>query len=116
MRSLFTKSALTVLPGQVVSGVASRVQTLRVRQGRLWITVEGISHDYWLSAGDTFTTLPRRLTVIEAGRDESRIEIVSSARWLDIVKMLAGRLAARWTSRRTVVASFKRHGTCNGSC
>ncbi|MGE5650994.1 MAG: DUF2917 domain-containing protein [Bacillota bacterium] len=116
MRSLFTKQSLTVLPGQVVSGIAGRVQTLRLRQGRLWITVEGIPHDYWLSAGDTFTTLPGRLTVVEADSAASRIDVESPASWPDALKTLAGALAARFASRRTATASFKRHGTCSGNC
>lgn len=116
MRDLFTKQSLAVAPGQVVSGIAGRVQTLRVLQGRIWITVEGISHDYWLSAGDTFTTIPGRLTVIEAIQIESRIDFASSVRLLEVLKMLTASLAARFTSRRTVGASFKRHGACKGSC
>lgn len=116
MRSLFTKQSLTIQPGQVVSGVAGNVRTLRVLQGRVWITVEGISHDYWLSAGDTFTAIPGRLTVIEADRAESRIEFAPSARWLGALKLLAAGLASRFAPRRTVNASFKRHGACNGNC
>ncbi len=116
MRSLFTKQSLTIQPGQVVSGIAGQVRTLRVLQGRVWITVEGISHDYWLAAGDTFTTIPGRLTVIEADRAESRIELAAGAGWRSALKLLAAGLASRFAPRRTVNAALKRHGTCNGHC
>lgn len=116
MRNLFTKQSLTVGPGQVVSGVAGRVQTLRVLQGRVWITVEGIAHDYWLSAGDTFTAIPGRLTVVEADRAGSRIDLAPPARLLGTFKLLAAAVVARLARPRTVSASFKRHGACGGSC
>lgn len=116
MRSLFTKNSLTIRPGEAVSGTAGRIRTLRVLQGRVWITVEGIPHDYWLSAGDTFTTIPGRLTVVEADRLESRIELHASGRWLNTLKMLAAAMTSRLAARGTVTASFKRHGTCNGNC
>jgi hypothetical protein len=63
---LFTNESLAIAPGDAVSGIASQSQTLRITAGRAWITIEGISHDYWLSAGDTFTVAPGRLIVIEA--------------------------------------------------
>jgi hypothetical protein len=66
MRRLFTNESLAIAPGDAVSGVAGQSQTLRVTGGRAWITVEGVSHDYWLSAGDTFAVAPGRLIVIEA--------------------------------------------------
>lgn len=110
MRNIFTKQLLTLQPGQVISGVAGRIQTLRVLQGRVWITVEGISHDYWLSAGDTFTAIPGRWTVIEADRVDSRIDFVPSVRWLDTLKLLMMDLASQLALRHTVTVTFRRHG------
>lgn len=68
MTNLFTNQSIALRAGQAASGVASRAQTLRVLRGRAWITVEGVAHDYWLSAGDTFIVPPERLVVIEADR------------------------------------------------
>ncbi|HEY8607031.1 MAG TPA: DUF2917 domain-containing protein [Noviherbaspirillum sp.] len=60
---------LSLQAGEVISGTATRAETLRVRSGQVWITVEGISHDYFLHAGDCFTAVPGRLTVLQAEQD-----------------------------------------------
>lgn len=80
MRELFTKENLSLVPGQAVSGIAARAETLRVLQGRVWLTVEGVAHDYWLCAGDTFTAQPGCLVVVEADRADSRIELIAARR------------------------------------
>lgn len=115
MRSLFTNESLFLAAGQAVSGVATRTLTLRVMRGRAWITVEGISHDYWLSAGDTFTVTPGRLTVVEADKNDTRIDCVQSTQWLSTLKLSLRNVLARFT-RGTVSASFKRDRACNESC
>ncbi|HJV87186.1 MAG TPA: DUF2917 domain-containing protein [Noviherbaspirillum sp.] len=113
MRGLFTKQALTIPAGETVSGVAGRAHTLRVTQGRVWITVEGISHDYWLHAGDTLTTIPGRITVVEADQHESRVEWAPAIQWIKTLKLLLADIASRFAPGRTVSASLKRHRTCN---
>lgn len=75
MRGLFTKQWLAIEAGRAVSGIAGRAQTLRIRHGRVWLTVEGAGHDYWLSAGDSFAVAPGRLVVVEADRDGSCVEV-----------------------------------------
>lgn len=100
MRSLFTRKSLILQPGQVVSGIAGRSRALHVRQGRVWLTVEGVSHDYWLSAGDMFTALPGRLTVIEADGVESRIEVACAVHWPGRVLAMTAYLASRLALRR----------------
>ena len=77
MRGIFTKQSVTMEVGEAVSGVAGRTQILRILRGRVWVTVEGISHDYWLSAGDRFPAIPGRLIVIEADQPGSRIDVIS---------------------------------------
>lgn len=78
MRELFTKESLVLEPGCAVSGIAAQAQTLRILRGQVWITVEGVAHDYWLSAGDSFRAIPGRLIVIEAGRAPSRLDVVAA--------------------------------------
>lgn len=68
MRKLFTDRTLSITPGQAVSGITERMQTLQIASGSVWITMEGVSHDYWLSAGDKLATIPGRLIVIEADK------------------------------------------------
>jgi hypothetical protein len=75
MRGLFTNGSLTIGAGQAVSGIARKPQTLRVVSGRVWLTLEGIPHDYWLHTGDTFEVTPGRLVVIEADTHDSRLVI-----------------------------------------
>lgn len=75
MRGLFTNGSLIIGAGQAVSGIARTPQTLRVVSGRVWLTLEGVPHDYWLHAGDTFEVAPGRLVVIEADTHDSRLVI-----------------------------------------
>lgn len=84
MRGLFTKQSLALEAGQTASGVAGKAQTLRILRGRVWITVAGVSHDYWLSAGESFPAIPGSLIVVEADRDGSRVDVMSTrkpAKW-----------------------------------
>jgi hypothetical protein len=75
MRGLFTNESLTVDHGQAVSGIAGGAHILQVISGRVWLTQEGVPHDHWLYAGDTFEVTPGRLVVIEADAGASRIEL-----------------------------------------
>jgi Protein of unknown function (DUF2917) len=118
MRGLFTNKALTIEPGQAVSGIAQRPQTFRIVDGDVWITVEGVKHDYWLSAGDTFTAAPGKLVVVEAGHGVSRIAAPAASphRWLnDITAFVVARLSSS-TRGKTVQTSFKRHNLSNECC
>lgn len=114
MRGLFTNGPLTIPSGQTVSGTAQRAETLRIQRGRVWITVEGIKHDYFLHAGDTFTAVPGRLTVLEADQD-AKVELRTPQAGR-ILKGIGVRLAAilRGVSQHAVVqTSLKRHRTCD---
>jgi hypothetical protein len=114
MRGLFTNNTLTIPAGQAVSGTAKRAETLRIQRGRVWITVEGISHDYFLHAGDSFTVVPGRLTVLEAD-DEASVELRRPEAGR-ILKGIGQRIAAflQGMPRHAVVqASMKRHCTCD---
>jgi hypothetical protein len=75
MRDLFTNKALVIAAGQAHSGIAQQGQTLRILRGRAWVTVEGVSHDYWLSAGCTFKAIPGQLTVVEADPANGCVEL-----------------------------------------
>lgn len=104
MRGLFTNQSLVIPAGQAVSGIAGRTQTLHVVHGHVWITVEGMPHDYWLSAGDTFDVTPGRLIVVEAdpagGHAAATIEHKQSA-----IGMLAAQL--RRIAQRTMQRSCR---------
>ncbi|MEN3292703.1 MAG: hypothetical protein V7642_1956 [Burkholderiales bacterium] len=80
MRDLFTTRSLSIAAGHAVSGTAKEAQTLRVLSGRLWITVEGLSHDYWLFAGDTFTLTPGVMTVMEADGAAGTVELANAGK------------------------------------
>jgi hypothetical protein len=75
MRELFTTQELNIPAGQAVSGIARKGQSLRVVSGRVWVTVESVSHDYWLYPGDKLTLAPGLLTVIEADQSCSKVEL-----------------------------------------
>ncbi len=73
MRILFTNSTLHIKDGMTVSGVSNRRETLNVVRGRMWVTVEGSTDDYWLGAGDTFSVEPDKLVVIEAYHGDGQV-------------------------------------------
>lgn len=110
MRGLFTKKSLTIEAGQAVSGVSKHAHTLRIASGRVWITVEGISHDYWLTTGDTLTVIPGRLVVIEADRTASRIDIPPPKYQAVLIGLGArlGNAMQRLMSSKTVAITLER--------
>jgi hypothetical protein len=110
MRGLFANASLSIPAGEAASGIASRTETLRVRTGRVWITVEGVPHDYWLFAGDSFTASPGRRVVVEADQGESRIDVVPATQWSAMLKLLVRDLVQRFTRSGNVVVQ---RCTCN---
>lgn len=118
MRGLFTKQRLSLEAGQTRSGIANRAQTLRIVDGRVWITVEGIKHDYWLSAGDIFTTIPGRLIVLEADGIASVVDI-SRPPALQALQGIGAWFVGQFRKLRggmTVDAKMKRHRLCDNAC
>ncbi len=102
MRGLFTNNSLNIQAGQAVSGIADHARTLRICSGCVWITVEGISQDYWLSAGDTFAVTPGRLIVVQAYRIASRVDITP-----DTQQSAARKLGARLSKVLAVLQTPK---------
>lgn len=114
MRGLFTNKTLTIPAGQAVSGTAARAETLRIQRGRVWITVEGINHDYFLHAGDTFTAVPGRLTVVEADQEASvELRRPNTGRILKGIGQRAAALLHSMSRSAVVQTSLKRHRTCD---
>ncbi|RZI43386.1 DUF2917 domain-containing protein [Herbaspirillum sp. HC18] len=114
MRGLFTSKALNIPTGQTVSGIAERVHTLQIQRGRVWITVEGIKHDYFLHAGDTFTTVPGKLTVIEADQEASvSLCRPNAQRILHGIGKWMSAFAQRLPRRAVVQMSLKRNRPCD---
>lgn len=117
MRGLFTNDTLTLPSGQAVSGTVDRPRTLRILRGRVWITVEGIPHDYFLHAGDTFTAIPGRLIVVEADRDAGiDMACLAPKPALQRLEGWIARLAERRMRGGTVQTSLKRHRACGEAC
>lgn len=117
MRDLFTNQTHSLHAGEVLSGTAVRAETLRIRRGRVWITVEGISHDYFLHAGDSFTAIPGRLTVLQAEQDAG----IEHRRNQPLAQLrralrLLGRLGRTMLPAPTVKTSLQRGRGCNDAC
>lgn len=104
MRGLFTNGSLTICAGQAASGIARKPQMLRVVSGRVWLTVEGVPHDYWLDAGDTFEVMPGRLVVIEADTRDSRLAIPAPTANSVLASLLVGLRGARKPAPRSSTA------------
>lgn len=75
MTGLFTKNSHTILPGQILAGIAHESKILHIADGLAWVTIEGMPDDHWLDNGDQLAIPPDRLIVIEAGKCPSRIDI-----------------------------------------
>jgi len=114
MRGLFTNRTLSIPTGHAVSGTPDRADTLRIQRGRVWITVEGIKHDYFLHAGDTFTAVPGRLTVLEADQDASvELRRPNAGRILKGIGQRVAGFLHGITGHAVVRTSLKRHRTCD---
>ena len=74
MRGLFTSDSFQLDAGEVISGASKSAQILRIKSGNAWVTIEGIGHDYWLSAGDALRVATGSLVVVEAQRDGLRAQ------------------------------------------
>jgi hypothetical protein len=109
MRGLFTRETLSILPGQAVSGVASGARKLRIARGRAWITMEGVSHDYWLTSGDTITAIPGRLIVIEADIACGQVEATIARDPTTLSKLVAQlrALTSRFAARKHAKAGLQ---------
>lgn len=73
-----TQSELKLSAGQTLSGVLSETRELKVRQGRVWITITGVTDDYWLKPGETISLPAHMQIVIEA--DQHAAELI----WLPV--------------------------------
>ena len=75
MRKQFTNSSLCIGAGTTVSGTSNQTEMLIVTSGKVWITVEGSSDDYWLQVGESISVEAGRLIVIEADKQDSRVSL-----------------------------------------
>jgi hypothetical protein len=76
MLEKFTKGSYTIGAGQALSGKISAPRTVRITGSRIWLTIEGQSHDYWLKPGESLTLPSNRLIVLEADQGDSRVEFM----------------------------------------
>ncbi len=71
----FAKESYTIAAGTTVSGQLQRPQSLHISGGPVWLTIAGDTADHWLSAGQVFILPAKRLIVLEAGQEASRIQL-----------------------------------------
>ncbi len=76
--TLFSKNKHTLAIGQVLAGTADKPTTLRVINGRAWITSAGRGGDHWLHSGQRLSLEAKRLIVVEADRGACEFEITSA--------------------------------------
>lgn len=65
----------TLAPGQLVSIELEQALSLEVMSGRVWLTIEADSNDYWLSAEQGMDLPQDRHIVLEAGVDGCGFDI-----------------------------------------
>lgn len=75
MEKLFMRDFHKMDVGDVLAGIALRPCSIRVVEGRVWITREGDPGDHWLSAGQRLPISPDQLIVVEADLMPSQVEI-----------------------------------------
>lgn len=61
-------ATLQLRAGQTHSLVLSQAREIKVKQGQVWITITGVSDDYWLQAGDQMLLPAHMQVVIEADK------------------------------------------------
>ena len=77
MTNNFANSSYTIVAGAAVSGTLAQASRIQVACGRVWLTIAGQEHDFWLHAGETMLIPAGRLIVIEADKQASAIDIVA---------------------------------------
>ncbi|MBI3230812.1 MAG: DUF2917 domain-containing protein [Burkholderiales bacterium] len=75
----FAKTQYILGAGSTISGKLKQTRQIAVKQGRVWLTVEGQNTDFWLQAGEVVQVPAHRLLVIEAQQEASEIAICFSA-------------------------------------
>ncbi|MFZ6816386.1 DUF2917 domain-containing protein [Undibacterium sp. Rencai35W] len=75
MTNNFAKPSYTIPSGDTVSGMLEQARRIEIACGRVWLTIAGEEHDFWLSAGDTVNLPANRLIVIESDQQASLIEL-----------------------------------------
>ena len=78
MKSLFTNESHLLQSGQLIAGTARQAQTLRVLHGRVWVTISGMTEDFWLEKGATLNLPAAALVVVEAGDHASIVETMAN--------------------------------------
>ena len=96
MTNYFTNSSYTIVAGAAVSGTLTHASRIQVACGRVWLTVAGEEHDFWLQAGDTMEIPADRLVVIEADKQASAIDLVAIANPVAIRQQPHNTLATTW--------------------
>ncbi|WP_034303753.1 DUF2917 domain-containing protein [Herbaspirillum sp. RV1423] len=109
MQNIFTKKQFRMQAGDVTALQVRRPVCLHVGSGRVWVTIEGGSTDYWLSGGQSLDIPGRGLVVIESVNIASKLQIGLCRRhWMMRLARGAAALAKRLRSRRAIVADAPR--------
>ncbi|MCU6435672.1 DUF2917 domain-containing protein [Undibacterium sp. Jales W-56] len=80
----FANPSYTIPSGETVSGTLAQARRIEIACGRVWLTIAGEEHDFWLSAGDSVNLPANRLIVIESDQQASLIELS------DVVELTTG--------------------------
>lgn len=75
MQNTFTRGQLLMRAGEVRSWQVTRPVCLQIRSGRVWVTIEGGSTDYWLSGGQSLDLPGAGLVVIESVNGASKLQV-----------------------------------------
>ena len=75
MQNIFTRRQIRLQSGDVTSLQVTRPVCLQVSSGRVWVTIEGGSTDYWLSGGQSLDLPGQGLVVIESVNIASKLQV-----------------------------------------
>ncbi len=71
----FTMSRYLIGADATLSGKLKQARLLQVASGRVWLTIEGQSTDFWLSAGESIALPAHRLIVLQADQQDSDVRL-----------------------------------------
>lgn len=98
MQNIFNNKPLPLAEGEVVALRIKGGIKLKVMAGRVWVTLQGDSADYWLCGGQQIDIPGYGILVIEAACGNSQVQVTLPQQWRQRLVMVIERVASVHTA------------------